>query len=79
MNFFPDLGEPGLLDEMFCFGPIVFQVLLGAFFYWMTGHWMKGSGRGIRIVNTAWMVLAVDLMLFFAFGFVFSLSNPSLL
>ncbi len=73
MDFFPNLGEPGIFDELFYFGPLVLQVVLGAFFFWLTGRWMKGAGWGDRIGCTVVMVLAADVLLFFAFGVVFSI------
>ena len=78
MDFFPDLGEPGVFDELFYFGPLILQLLLGAFFFWLTGRWMKTAAWGIRLVSTVGMLLAADLLLFVAFGVVFKLANPTL-
>lgn len=78
MDFFPDLGEPGIFDELFYFGPLILQLLLGAFFYWLTGRWIKTAGLGIRFLISVGMTLAADLLLFFAFGVVFKLANPTL-
>lgn len=78
MDFFPDLGEPGFFDELFYFGPLILQVLLGAFFFWLTGRWMKIAGWGLRLMGAVGMVLATDLLLFVSFGVVFKLANPTL-
>ena len=78
MDLFPDLGEPGILDELFYFGPLVLQVILGAFFFWRAGRWMKNAGWGVRAVAAVGMALATDLLLFVAFGVVFKISNPTL-
>lgn len=78
MDFFPDLGEPGIFDELFYFGPLILQLLLGAFFFWLTGRWMKTAGWGIRFVSSIGMTLVADLLLFVALGVVFKLANPTL-
>lgn len=78
MDFFPDLGEPGILDEVFYFGPIVLEVMLGVFLFWLTGHMMKGARLGARIGATVGLVIAANLLLFIAFGVIFTLANPSL-
>lgn len=78
MDLFPDLGEPGIFDELFYFGPLILQLLLGAFFFWLTGRWMRTEGWGVRLVASVGMVLVVDLLLFVAFGVVFKLANPTL-
>ncbi len=78
MDFFPDLGEHGIIDELFYFVPLILQVLLGAFFFWLTGRWMKNAGWGLRFMGAVGMLLAADLLLFVAFGVVFKLANPTL-
>lgn len=76
MDFFPDLGEPGIFDELFYFGPIVLVLFLGCFIFWLLGRWVKGLG--MRLAATAGLLFAMTILLFFAFGLVFSLANPSL-
>lgn len=78
MDFFPDLGEPGIFDELFYFGNLVIQVLLGAFYFWLTGRWMKTAGWEIRFVSIVGMVLAADLLLWIAFGVIFKWANPTI-
>ena len=79
MDFFPDLGEPGIFDELFYFGPLILQLLVGVFFFWLTGRWMKTAGWRIRFCGTVGMIFAADLLLFVAFVVVFKLANPTLL
>lgn len=78
MDFFPDLGEPGFLDEAFYFGPIVLEVILGLIIFWMLGRLMNSSGLSARIAATVGLVIAVNILLFIAFGLVFQLANPTL-
>lgn len=78
MDVIPDLGEQGLFDELFYFGPLILQLLLGAFFFWLTGRWMKTAGWGIRIVSAVGMILAADLLLLVALEVVFNAANPAL-
>jgi hypothetical protein len=75
MDFFPSLGEPGILDDLFWFGPLVLQVILGAFFFWLTGRWMRKESRGTRLVCAVGMVIGCDVLLFLAFGIVFKMST----
>ena len=78
MDFFPDLGEPGLFDELFYFGPLILQLLLGAFFFWLTGRWTNEVGWGERFVITVGMVLVADLILCIVLVWIFHLANPTL-
>ena len=70
MDLGPDLGEPGILDELFYFGPLVLQVVLGAFFFWCTGRWIKDQGWAVRAFIAVNIVLVVDLFLLVAFALV---------
>lgn len=78
MDLFPDLGEPGILDELFYFGPVVLQVILGSFFFWLSGCWMRNAGWGLRVLAAVGLVLVADLMLFLAVAVVFKIANPTL-
>ena len=75
MDLLPCLGEPGLLDDLFWFGPIALQLILGVVFFWLTGKWMKKEPRGRRVISTIGMVIVADLLLFAAFGIVFKMST----
>jgi hypothetical protein len=74
MDFLPSLGEPGILDELFWFGPLVFQLVMGVFFFWLTGtgQWMKGESIGTRIFFAGVMLFASDFLLFMVFGALIS-------
>ena len=78
MDFFPSLGEPGILDELFWFGPLALQLILGAFFFWLTGRWMKEESKGTRVTTAFGMVIVADLLLFVVCGIVFKVANPTL-
>jgi hypothetical protein len=78
MDFFPDLGEPGLLDELFYLGPIVLQAILGWFFFWLLGLKMKSAGLGARIAAAAGLLVGANILLFIAIVVIFKLANPSL-
>lgn len=75
MDFFPDLGELGILDELFYFGPIFFQVVSALFFFWLTGRWIAKSRVGMRFLVTMGLVLVADLLLLMACGVVFALAT----
>ena len=79
MDFFPDLGEPGIFDELFYFGPVVFVVMLGVFIFRLLGRRMKGDGLGVRIVSTAGLLFILTILFFIVFGLVFRLANPTLI
>ena len=68
MDFIPDLGEPGIFDELFYFGPLVLQVIMGALFLWVTGRWLKGDSWWMRILSAFGMVLAADFLLLLIFA-----------
>ncbi len=78
MEFFPSLGEPGILDDLFWFGPLVLQLILAAFFFWLTGTWMKKESKGARVASAFGMLIFADLLLFVVFGIVFKVANPTL-
>lgn len=65
MDLLPGLGEPGLLDELFWFGPPVLQLILGFFFYWLSGKWLKNESKSTRAFTAAGMVVLTDLLLLF--------------
>lgn len=76
MDFFPDLGEPGLWDEIFYFGPFVLQVILGVFFFSLSGRWLVESEWRLRILSAIVMLFLTNLVLLGAFIVVFNLANP---
>lgn len=78
MDLFPELGEPGILDELFYFGPLFLQIILGMFCFWLTGCGTKRPGWGIRFVSIVGMVLGADLLLLIIFVVVFKNANPTL-
>ena len=78
MDFFPSLGESGLLDELFWFGPLALQLILYVFFFWLTGKWIHMKSRGTRFAFAVVMLIAADILLFVAFVVVFKLANPAL-
>jgi asparagine N-glycosylation enzyme membrane subunit Stt3 len=75
MDYFPDLGEPGIFDELFYFGPIVFQVVSAEFFFWLTGRWIEKPRVGMRLLVTIGLILVADLLLLMACGVVFALAT----
>lgn len=72
MDFLPSLGEPGILDDLFWFGPLALQFIMGAIFFWLTGGWIKKESKGIRLASALGMVVVADLLLFVAVGIAFS-------
>ena len=78
MDFFPSLGEPGILDDLFWFGPLALQFVLVTFFFWLTGKWMNKESKGTRVMLAFGMVILADLLLFVACGVVFKIANPTL-
>ena len=75
MDLFPSLGEPGILDDLFWFGPLAIQIVFAVFFFWLTAKWMKGQSNWSRLGMTFWMVLVADFCLFVAAGLVFKMST----
>ena len=67
MDLFPSLGEPGILDELFWFGPIVLQFILGGLFFWLTGRMIKKTATAARAAASLGLLVAVDILLFVAF------------
>jgi len=78
MDFFPDLGEPGFLDELFYLGPLALQIVLGVFFFWLLGRWRSKEAWLRRGVVAIGLVLAVDLVLLAILLIIFGAANPSL-
>lgn len=77
MDFFPSLGEPGILDELFWFGPLGLQFILGLIFFCLLGPRMKGVGMK-RFAATVGLVFVADIVLFHVFSVVFKMANPNL-
>ena len=65
MDLLPELGEPGILDELLYFGPLVLQVILCVFFFWLVTRWMKEAPWYARGVVTLMLVFVADVLLFF--------------
>ena len=63
MDLLPSLGEPGIFDELFYFGPLALQLILGFVFFRITGRWLKIEHKAERALNAAMMVLGVDVLL----------------
>jgi hypothetical protein len=75
MDFFPDLGEPGLIDELFYFGPVLLQVLLGMLGYWLTGRMMLPDRRA-RLAAMLGIVLTADFLVLLAIIVVLTRAIP---
>ena len=71
MDFFPELGEPGLADELIYFGPLILQIALGAFYFWLLGRRFRRSNPLSRIAATIGLLFASDVILFLALVVVF--------
>ena len=67
MDLLPDLGEPGILDELLYFGPLVLQVVLGVFFFWLATRWMKEAPWYARGVVMLMLVFVADVFLVIIF------------
>jgi len=78
MDFFPSIGEPGILDDLFWYGPLVFQLILLSVFYRLTGKRAIKDSKVARILTTFGLVVISDILLFIAFGLVFKIANPTL-
>ena len=78
MDLFPSLGEAGIFDELFWFGPLALQILLAAFFYWLTAKWMEDQSKWARAGMTFWMVVGTDFVLLILAGVAFKVANPTL-
>ncbi len=78
MDFFPGLGEPGIFDDLFWFGPIILQVILLSLFFWVIGKRTVDKTKRERVVMAFSMTLVADLFLFVVCIVVFKIANPDL-
>ena len=78
MDLFPSLGEPGILDDLFWFGPLAVQIILAVFFFWLAAKWIRNQSKWSRAGATFWMVAGTDVLLVILAIIVFMISNPTL-
>ncbi len=78
MDFFPSMGESGFWDELFWFGPLCLQVILGLFIFRLLGRRTTALGIGRRLAATFALVIATDVLAFAAFLVLFHIANPTL-
>ncbi|MCX6995695.1 MAG: hypothetical protein NTV49_01075 [Kiritimatiellaeota bacterium] len=78
MDLFPNLGEAGILDDLLWFGPVALQIILAAFFFWLTAKWMKDRSKWSRAGMTLGLVVGADVVLIILAGIAFKVANPTL-
>ncbi len=64
MDFIPDLGEPGIIDEIIYIGPLILQVFLLVVFFYAARIWNPNLGIMGRVGVAIVCVILSDIVLF---------------
>ena len=68
MDFIPELGEPGIFDELFWFTPIILQIILAILYYKLLKYLKLKISLSIKILIVCILIIITDILLFVIIG-----------